>query len=174
MSEKSTQEDFNDSEVVIGLVGPVGVDFALITDLLQSRLTAYRYTTVVVRVSSMIIPQFAQVPSYNSEYERVRNLMDAGDQTRQSTGDNSILAKGVAAYIASQREQREELRPRTAYIVHSLKHPDEVYRLQGIYPHGFYLIGVYSSTTRRRQYLVDRKGMSGRRERRRDTRCRRQ
>ena len=163
MSEFSTQEDFNDSELVIGLVGPVGADYAQVTDILASRLASYGYAVETIRVSETIIPLLAKVDEHHTEYERIISLMDAGDAARLNADDNSVLAKGVAALIASKRPIKDDqrtLRPRTAYIVHSLKHPEEVYRLQQIYPHGFYLIGVNSSSQQRRAWLRDRKGMT--------------
>lgn len=86
--------------------------------------------------------------------------MDAGNQARQETGDNSVLALGVAAKIASGRSTDPNglrHRPRHAYIINSLKHPDEVTRLREIYPEGFYLIGVYSDEKRRHGYLTENK-----------------
>jgi cytidine deaminase len=161
MAEFSTQEDFNDSEVVIGLVGPVGADLAQVTELLMSKLLTYGYGVEPIRISEDVIPLLAAIKEHRNDYERIMNLMDAGDQARADAKDNSILAKGVAALIASKRHDAQPLlRPRTAYVVRSLKHPAEVYRLQQIYPHGFYLIGVNSSADRRKESLVNRKAMS--------------
>lgn len=92
------------------------------------------------------------------------SLMDAGNRARQRSGDNSVLALGVAAAIAAMRSADEmgRLQPaaRRAVIVHSLKHPDEVTRLRQIYPHGFYLIGVHSDEETRRKRLIDRHAMT--------------
>jgi deoxycytidylate deaminase len=163
VGQNSTQSDFNDSELVIALVGPVGTDFGQVTDLLSSQLRQYQYKVETIRISEAIIRTLADVKSHQSDYERIVNLMDAGDETRKKAGDNSILAKGVAAYIASKRPRENgesQLNPRTAYIISSLKHPAEVSRLQQIYPHGFYLFGINSSAVKRKASLKNRKGMS--------------
>ena len=52
---------------------------------------------------------------------------------------------------------------RIAYIVNSLKHPEEVRRLSRVYTDGFYLIGVYSGKDTRRDYLVREKNITPRR-----------
>ena len=99
-----------------------------------------------------------------SESERVNHLMDIGNMARKKAGDGSITAMGAAAVINQYRPQDEDasgrFKPRTAYIVSSLKHPDEVACLRSIYSHGFFLIGVYSDEERRRGYLVNVKQMS--------------
>lgn len=161
MTDKSTQEDFNDSELVIGLVGPIGVDFDKINDLLESQLRLYSYDVEKIRISESIIRQFENISVDGlSHYERFRTFMDAGDNTRKVTGDNSILAKGVAGIISSRRDDNHSFKPRTAYIIQSLKHEAEVHRLRMIYPHGFYLIGVNSSEAKRIEYLKTHKSMN--------------
>ncbi len=91
-------------------------------------------------------------------------LMDAGDEARQRSVDNSVLALGTAAFINAMRPSDSnsdpQLVPKRAYLVSSLKHPDEVARLRDIYPLGFYLIGVHSDEQRRSHYLMKDKGIS--------------
>lgn len=73
--------------------------------------------------------------------------------------------KGVARELYFERTSDEEdespkPRPRTAYIIKSLKHPDEVSFMRETYGDGFHLIGVTSSYERRLKTLQDRKGLS--------------
>ncbi|MCX9476510.1 cytidine deaminase, partial [Vibrio cholerae] len=49
---------------------------------------------------------------------------------------------------------------RKAFIISSLKHPEEVQKLRTIYSRGFYLIGIHSSEISRRDFLIANKGMS--------------
>lgn len=153
---------FADSELVIGLVGAVGTELKQVRDVLEERLKVFGYSAEQVRVSSDIIPEIVQIETkpFSDEYTRTSKLMDAGNQARRQTGDNSVLALGVAAKIASGRSTDPNglrHRPRRAYIINSLKHPDEVTRLREIYPEGFYLIGVYSDEKRRHGYLTENK-----------------
>ena len=152
-SDNIIQTPFRDSELVIGLVGAVGTDMNIITDLIKNRLLLYKYDMQEIRVSKDVIEESFEFPEFNhfNESERLNALMDAGNRARNETGNNAILALGVATVIKSQRktdEKGEKLnRPRTAYIINSLKHPEEVKQLRKIYSHGFFLIGVYSRGT---------------------------
>jgi deoxycytidylate deaminase len=157
-------QKFTDSELVIGLVGAVGTALRPVIDVLEGRLKTFGYTTQEVRVSKDIIPEIISVSTQNNdEYSRTSSLMNAGNQAREKTGDNSILALGVAAKISSTRSSDENSakhRPRQAYIINSLKHPEEVARLREIYPEGFCLVGVYSDEKRRHDYLTGNMRMS--------------
>ncbi len=90
--------------------------------------------------------------------------MDAGNTARERAGDNSVLALGVAAKISADRPKDSSGQPkplsRRAYIIHSLKHSDEVARLREIYPEGFYLIGVHADEKRRHDYLTQSKRLT--------------
>jgi deoxycytidylate deaminase len=83
--------------------------------------------------------------------------MEAGDRYRKDTGLNSILAYGAAKLIA---DSRDEKKPKRAYIINSLKHPDEVEALRKIYGQGFYLFGVHADKKRRLHYLINDKNLT--------------
>lgn len=158
-------QKFADSELVIGLVGAVGTELKQVTGVLEDRLKVFGYTTEKVRLSADIIPKIVQLNTQDflDEHSRISKLMDAGNQARLETGDNSVLALGVAAKIASSRfpeQNGQRHRPRHAYIINSLKHPEEVARLREIYPEGFCLIGVHSDEKRRHEYLVNSKRLT--------------
>ncbi|MCT8354326.1 cytidine deaminase, partial [Photorhabdus kayaii] len=56
-------------------------------------------------------------------------------------------ALAAAAKINKGRRKKNTLPTpsvRKAYIINSLKHPDEVNALRDIYANGFFLIGVYT------------------------------
>ncbi|MDL1979367.1 MAG: dCMP deaminase family protein [Deltaproteobacteria bacterium] len=83
--------------------------------------------------------------------------MKAGDCLRSETSNNAILAYGSAKIID---EKREETAPQRAFIVNSLKHPDEVGVLRKIYGQGFYLFGIHTDKKRRLHYLINDKGLT--------------
>jgi deoxycytidylate deaminase len=162
---------FSDSELVFGFVGAVGTELNLVIDILVDRLKTFKYQAVQIRVSTDIIPQVVDpqsIPSSaangSSEYLRITRLMDAGNAARLKAGDNSVLALGVAAKISADRPKEQngqpEPLPRRAYIIHSLKHPEEVGRLREIHPEGFYLIGVHADEKRRHGHLTQSKRMT--------------
>lgn len=158
-------QTFSSSELIVGLVGAIGTELKKVSDVLKNRLKVSGYTVNEVHISSDIISKTgaAQMGPFSDEYSRVTNLMDAGNQARLVSQDSAILALGAAAWIASKRAKdgqgNPEHAPRVAYLLNSLKHPDEVQRLREIYPQGFYLIGVHADELRRHQYLVDEKRM---------------
>jgi hypothetical protein len=122
--------------------------------ILKERLKAFKYDVEEIRVSIDVIPQLVSVPeNFTNEYARIDALMTAGDDARKAAGDNSVLALGVAAKISSKRKQDETssppYRPRCAYIVNSLKHPDEVVRFREIYPDILSFVNFDSARARR-------------------------
>lgn len=156
---------FADSEIIIGLVGAVGTELNKVSEILQKRLKVSGYSVENVNISSDIISLFKNVENKNiDEYTRISSLMDAGNDARKNSGDNSILALGATAWISSKRIKDGSntlYTPRKAFIIKSLKHPDEVVRFREIYPEGFHLIGVYSDEKRRHLYLTEEGRMSG-------------
>ncbi len=156
------KRSFSDSELVLGLIGAVGTELQKVRDIIDERLSVSGYEVVHVRITRDVIPGLVQPKPWKAgdEYARLVSLMDAGDEARKRSGDNSILSLGVAAFINSKRriEKAEpQLQPRRAYVISSLKHPAEVERLRAIYPQGFYLIGVHADEDRRRNYLKEDK-----------------
>ncbi len=152
-------ESFSESELIIGLVGAVGTDMNEVISVLKDRLTVVGYITHEIRVSKDVIPQLVTVDIENQDVvSRFNRLMDAGNEARKKSNDNGILASGVAAKIAIIRANDTTPLKRTAFIVNSLKHPEEVLRLRQIYPRGFYLFGIHPDEPVRSSFLK-RKGV---------------
>lgn len=142
----------NQGELVIGIVSAVGTEYKRVTEPLTDRLRGFGYAVQEIRVSSCL-PVFEGA----SEYERIRHYMHAGDQLREKSENNAILAAGVAKNISGSRTPSNSKR---AYVVNSLKHPREVEFLRKVYGDGFYLIGIHADEKRRHQHLTDDKGMT--------------
>lgn len=148
---------FNDSEIVIGLVGAVGTNLDEIVDIFSERLKRYKYGTQKISVSSDILSRFSSKPIYSlSEFERLTAYMDVGNDLREK-GDSKAIALGVADTIKSIRKDDDNpILCRTAHIIKSLKHPKEIKTLRGIYDNGFVVIGVYCDEQMRKQKLRDK------------------
>jgi len=132
-------------EVVIGLVGPVGIDLDPIIDVLIRRLEAVEYRAVPVRLSAQIEKFFGVDHSDLPEDERIEKLMDAGTRLRENSERGEAVALLAIAEIRRIRQQ--ELSGSVegnAYILRSLKHPDEVETLRAVYGKGFFLISAYA------------------------------
>lgn len=164
-AHKSSEDVFRDTEIVIGLVGAVGTQRKRVVEAITDRLKAFKYDTREISISQDVISMlYSDIPrTFPSEFERISTFIDRGNRARRSSGDNSILAMGACSEIFRERKRDEhgsiEPGQRIAYIVSSLKHPEEVRRLRRVYADGFYLIGIYSSRDMRRDYLVKEKGM---------------
>jgi len=162
---QSFEGDYIDTEIVVGLVGAVGTQLSRVVEVIADRLTAFKYNSREIRVSRDVIGVlFDDIsPEFSSEYDRISTFIERGNRAREISGDNSILALGVCGEIFRGREQDEQRtvkpRRRVAYIVNSLKHPEEVTRLRNIYTDGFYLIGVHSSKETRCDYLIRQKNI---------------
>lgn len=141
--------NIRDSELIIGIVSPVGVNPAQITETLTNRLRNFKYDVEVIRVSELL-PKV----SGNKENERIDSLIKEGDKLREDFG-NDILAKGVVGLIRKRRENNSN--KKIAYIINSLKHPDEVELLRKVYNNGFYLLGVHANRKQRKEYLINDK-----------------
>jgi len=157
-------------ELVFGIVAPVGVDRQVVCDALTKELHEYGYKNVErIHVSALIslVPKYkSRVNSHTDEFQRICNLMTDGTEIREQSelGDAlAILAMSEIAQIREQLNKQDGLiaegtlgRQRTAYIIDSLKHPDEVKTLRATYGRGFILISVFSDRERRIDSLASR------------------
>lgn len=152
-----------DSELVIGIIHTVGTNCTDIIECIVDSLRKFRYSAEVIKVSKEILNPFApEVTEFDDEFDRISFFMNLGNEIRKETKDDAILMKGVAAYIYKKYRVDNEEAPQTrkAYIIDSIKHPDEVDFLRKTYGDGFHLIGISDGYDRRKSYLVKRKNLS--------------
>ena len=176
-------------ELFIGLAAPIGTDLNCIQDEITSNLASFGYSTVEIRVSSII----DSILSYKSAQSRLdlpanetsmRRKIAAGNAIRKFSECSDILARAVCANIRgtrfeirSDRLSPEELKsitseqkfdmeskPRksTAYIIRQLKRHEEVKLLRKVYGPHFVLISATSSEKRRLDYLKNEIGKADR------------
>jgi deoxycytidylate deaminase len=143
---------FDNSEIVIGIVSAVGTEVTRVITPLKDRFARFGYHVEEIKVSSLL-----SVATVSNEYERIKGLMKSGDDLRGTTQNNAILAYGSAKLIC---EKRDSDKPKRAYVVNSLKHPEEVEILRKIYGQGFYLFGIHADKKRRLHYLTNDKGLT--------------
>ena len=153
------------SEIVLGLITTVGTDTDNVVRYMKEHLSKFSYTTEVVNVSSEILATFIRDKTqlkFDNEYERINYFMDLGNKVREETKDAAIIMKGVAAHILEKRDSKENPSPRekTAYIIKSIKHPDEADYLKQVYGDGFHLIGITSDIANRTNYLTQVKDLT--------------
>jgi len=155
---KFLSDEYKDTEIVIALVGAIGVEYNQVIEIITKRLSRnFNYETREIRVSKDVIetlPDFDSHKSVASEYERINYLMEQGNAARERYKNNAILALGASKVIHKFRVEFGEKR-RNAYIINSLKNPEEVKYLREIYGQGFYLVGVFADQNDRTKYLTN-------------------
>ncbi len=149
----------NPTEVVIAVVGALGVDHGKIRGIIADRLQAYSYRSHQIRISKDLIAELSSIDeSKLSKFERAEQLIEKGNELRENTS-NEILATATAAKIAELRGEDDETPQKLAYVISSLKHPDEVAELRRIYGRGFFLFSVHRSRDKRLEHLIQNGGM---------------
>ena len=112
-------------EIVLGLITTVGTDTENVVRYMKEHLSKFSYKTEIINVSSQILAPFDKAPPIlHSEYERIKYYMDLGNKVRNDSQDATIIMKGVASHILSERDSVDNPSPRdkVAYIIKSIKH----------------------------------------------------
>ncbi|WP_301098317.1 anti-phage dCTP deaminase [Otariodibacter sp.] len=142
----------NDSELIIGIVSPVGAESDIIIDSLITKLQKFSYYADTIKLSSLL-PKF-ETKNDTGEYDRIKHYIKQGDLLRERSQNNAILATGAIKLIAEKREENKQ--NKKVYIIDSLKHPDEVELLRKVYGEGFYLFGIHADKDRRLDFLSEK------------------
>jgi cytidine deaminase len=152
-------------EIVIGLVVPVGADTTNLITRLRGKFAEFNYGVSEIHLSRLLGVEFS--PG-ESEFARLKKLMDAGDERSKSFGYRCGLGPLVVDAIQTIREARNEsiglskpkrtLTPlsRHAYIVHSIKRPEEIDLLRYIYGTAFFVLADQTDVATRLKALAKR------------------
>lgn len=149
------------SELVFGLVAPVGADLETLEQDLANQLRQYGYTPNPIRLSVLLkgVQGLGVDLKEATEYERLVSFMDGGNRLREKSGAGEILALWAMAAIKDKRSAESPVFRRTAHILRSIKHRDEARALRAVYGPGFFLIGL-SASTAQKTWLLRQKGLS--------------
>ena len=145
-------------ELVFGLIGAIGTNLEGVQETLEESLEAVGYKSVRIKISNLMrdlgdpwgmLPERSD-PTY---YDKA---MTAGNRLRAKLKQNDVMAALAIARIRDIRETNQRKRAvnehGTAYILSSLKRPEEVELLRLIYGSTFFAISAYAP----RQERVDR------------------
>lgn len=159
--------DYRNTELVFGVVAPVGTDTGQLSLVLAEHLKKFKYRVDEIRLSEFLRqPPIAKKHGVKlkegDEAQRINSLMDAGNRVREISGRPDVLALYAASDIARRRprDDEDQKTSRVAHILLSLKRPEEVAVLRQVYGAGFYLIGVYASEDARVAHLEHEREMS--------------
>ena len=151
------------SELVIALSCAVGTDIFPVRKEIEEELKKYGYESRTIKIlTTLLEPLHAGIGNCNN-FERAMALMDLGNQVRKKSEDGAILARGAVHQIRLLRKAKNDdgSKPQqaTAYIIDSLKHPDEVKLLRNVYTTGFYLFAINESEMSRQENLNSSKNI---------------
>jgi deoxycytidylate deaminase len=138
-------------ELVFGVTGAIGTDLSLVCGVLKEILREVRYENAdVIRLSDLLrsVDGNQDIPRSPVDV-RSEKLMDAGDALRRALNRGDAVALLGIPEIRARRTavtgDAKKPAPRKAYILHSLKRPEEVRTLRRIYGRAFHLIATFAS-----------------------------
>lgn len=152
-------------ELVIGLVGPIGVDLDAIVSFLENALKDVAYRSQVIHITKVmrdLLPHMkVEEDSYSARY---RSLISNADTVRRTIDNQAALA---CLAISEIRRLRQELQPTmdpkvareapllgTAFIIRQFKREEEIALLRQVYGRKLIQISVFSDKEERRAQLV--------------------
>lgn len=141
-------------ELFFAFVRPTGCAGDEVTAALSAELSRVGYALArVVKVSKLLhsLEKFSGLKRIPIEDERIERHMDAGDELREQFFDNAALAYLAVEEIAKLRTTSQRSR---AWLIDSLKHPDEIDLLREIYGNNLVVVSIYSDEAVRRKALA--------------------
>lgn len=148
-------------ELFIALAGAVGADLQSVGLELESALRERGYRVQSVQLSSLLdLLEWnradAPVIDDSTLDRHIDSRMEAGDRFREALRRGDALASLAIAAVRACRDDPDIPEARTAYVLRSVKHPDEVHTLRNVYGPNFFLISAASSRDSRESYLAGR------------------
>lgn len=148
-------------ELVVGLVGYAGAGTSTAGNRIRVMLQAAGYHVELIKFSDLIaildglpLPDEKEgIEKGQSRFERARIFQDRGDDIRLELGGYA-LASAAIRRIQQCRDGDKVGTKKTAYVLDSLKHPEEVELLRIVYDHTFRLVAVHCNTPRRQERLI--------------------
>lgn len=146
------------ADVIIALVGGIGVAFDRVITQLRRRLEdEYDFTVREIRVTAL----FGHLAQYSGRlnahptrsFRYYNDAIKIGNEIRQQYGADA-LARLAIREIHEQRDQSNA--GRVAYIVHSLKRPEEIEQFRQVYGTLSYCLAIYADEAVRRERLTKR------------------
>lgn len=160
--------DYPEAELVFGVVYAIGTDYKPVLDYLTDHIKLSGYAAQSLHISDWFGEGAERLGLQHPlpeepEYDRIASRIDVGNRIREKTKRQDIHALTAASKIFSTRETDREDNPmahkRRAYVLVSLKRPEEVETLRKIYGPGFFLIGIFADESQRVDFLTNRKGL---------------
>ncbi|MGG5886127.1 anti-phage dCTP deaminase [Falsiroseomonas sp. HC035] len=148
-------------ELVFALVGAVGTDLKRVGELLTHELSKVSYSCEKIRLSDLLLEcwRFGALRDRKSSLaddDRINRLMDAGDEFRSVSQRGDAVALLAMTKMMNSRPDRDSPRHNHAFLLHSLKHPQELETLRAAYGDALVVVSVYMPRAERRLVLAKR------------------
>jgi hypothetical protein len=148
-------------ELVIGLVGRIGLDTRLVSEKIALVLSDYNYQTKIIKVTSLV-PTLSSIPPLKEhpleKYYDSRIL--ACNKLRQISGRNDILSCLAIAKIRECRNKevgdQDSPLKRVAYIIDQIKRPEETALLRQVYRDFYIQISCHAPRSVRERRLANK------------------
>lgn len=174
MVDTRTQEQL--PLLVFGLAGRIGAGVSFVRDKLQQGLLTYGYQVEIIDVTKVfLIESFESDDSSasrsnsdpNAIFEvqfptaaaRIKELQERGNVLRSKYGDD-IISKLCISHVINPWMGKAGSNKRTAFVIDSLKRPEEVDLLRSVFHDAFVMVGVVSSDEKRKERLRERKSLN--------------
>lgn len=161
--------------LVFAVGGRLGSGCSFVRDWLIHSLASFGYETEIIDVTKVFLKEIGSFISPQRNHEgastlldrpltenasRVREMQERGNELRRRLGNEIIAALCVNEVIRPHIEHNDIIggKKRQAYIIDSLKHPDEVRFFRKVFREAFYMVGVVASDSVRMKRLSERKG----------------
>jgi deoxycytidylate deaminase len=158
---------YRNTELVFGLAGALGSDLKLVSRTLADVLKGYDYDVEEITVSHLIAEIIQRhrvcdqsgkpvVLDDSREECRIDTFMNGGNEIRRHCNDAAAMAAAAIGEIGVRRGRAGGRPHRRAYILRSLKRPEEVNLLRSVYGDGFFLISLFTTEKERIAKLAKR------------------
>lgn len=144
------------NEIVLALSGLAGAGCSAIARQMETLLSSKGYQVHIIKMSAIIADKTQQpLPDIvtgtgkgQSTLHRAIAMQNAGDSIRSQYGDFALSSFAIKK-ISDLRGSYEAGKAKIAYIVDSLKHPDEVDLFRRVYDSSFKLMAVHCNKENR-------------------------
>ncbi len=147
---------------MIGLVGYVGAGCSTAATRIELLLDDAGYNVHRIKLSELIkaaaaVDGTTPVPpglkQGTESFVRGGILQNAGDLLRERHGHHAVAALAIRE-VMTRRGTAQPGQQKLAFLLDSLKHPDEVKLLRQVYDSSFRLVAVHCERTRRERRLI--------------------
>jgi cytidine deaminase len=142
-------------ELVFAVVGPLGADLERLTTILSDDLRRVGYRPELVRLSELMrdLPRWRSLPTDPLDAQ-VESHQRAGNTLRRKIKDNSAVVLLGIADIRDRRIMRGAKGRPQAFIIRSLKRPEEVHTLRGIFGTALFVVAAHTPIATRIENLA--------------------